>query len=325
MQKDMRVSLKNHIHFNDTSIIKGDVLFFTHIIEKYGIEIKLKSFPYLQYLLRHRVHKTSSNSQYFSAIQKKSYHNDKHIINKVVIDDRSIRTHEDQNIINFYHKGLMHYKLLTKKSQNLKNLLQNSLKSETLLLNTTRLQLSVPNFEKSIINNNSLTSESPNNINFYYQNIYHKKVLKQKHQNNTNRLSSTILNKPIRTQESHTFPVNFITHEKRTENLRQNSIPNYDQDINNQTITKNATIIYNKNKEEEKTVFSEPIINEKVLKKIIKERNIIENSHSEPSTVIETNINNLNPYDIKKLATKIYPFIINQWQKEFERRGVFYG
>jgi hypothetical protein len=253
--------------------------------------------------MKNRVDKTSSSFQYFSTIQKKSYHNQ--IINKVSIDNSRIHAHKNQNITSFYHKDLT-------------NILQNSLESETSVPNITSLPIgntlgvktSVLSFARTLLQNNI---SSINNFTFH-------KSREIKHSLESETSVPNITRLPI----GNTLGVKTsVPSFART--LLQNSILDYDQDINNQTkiSRKNTTIIYNK--EKEKTVLSEPIIDEKVLKKVIKETNMVENSHYEPSKVVEHSVNDLHPYDIKKLATKIYPFIINQWQKEFERRGVFYG
>ncbi|WP_296824498.1 hypothetical protein, partial [Sulfurovum sp.] len=119
MQKDIRVSLKNHIHFNHTSILKGDMLFFTHIVNKYGIKSKLESFPYLQYLL---------------TIQKTSYHNHKYITNFYHKNLTNILQNplESETLVpnitrlkpsvSGFVKSIVNNNLLTRKNQNILNL-----------------------------------------------------------------------------------------------------------------------------------------------------------------------------------------------------------
>lgn len=55
------------------------------------------------------------------------------------------------------------------------------------------------------------------------------------------------------------------------------------------------------------------------------EKNAIEIKNSDHSLTVAQTIENINHYEIKQLAKKVYPLVIKQWQKEFERRGVFYG
>ena len=55
------------------------------------------------------------------------------------------------------------------------------------------------------------------------------------------------------------------------------------------------------------------------------EKNAIEIKNSDHSLSIAQTIENINYYEIKQLAKKVYPLVMKQWQKEFERRGVFYG
>jgi len=314
MQKDIRVSKTNSINTNHISILKGDMLFFASIIEKYGIETKLKLFPHLQYLLKNRFHEISLNFQHFSTIQKKLYSNYNHI--------RNIR-----NIFSHENKNLVHNKILKKENQNIvgfynKDLINNTTVFNQNLLNNKTLTHENQNitsfYNKGLIDNpRILNHENRNVTNLYYQDSLSNKTLKKENQNITSILNNKIFNKRITIQKPNTLYKNFshnivlLPHQSRT--------LNYDQNINNKI---DATIIY---AQEEKKTLAEPIIDEKVLKKVIKETNIVENNKNNLSTIIETNINNLNPYDIKKLATKIYPLIMTQWQKEFERRGVFYG
>ena len=53
--------------------------------------------------------------------------------------------------------------------------------------------------------------------------------------------------------------------------------------------------------------------------------NAIEMKNSNQSIIVEKTAKNINHYEIKQLAKKVYPLVMKQWQKEFERRGVFYG
>ena len=55
------------------------------------------------------------------------------------------------------------------------------------------------------------------------------------------------------------------------------------------------------------------------------ETNAIEIKNSDQSIIVEKTVKNINHYEIKQLAKKVYPLVMKQWQKEFERRGVFYG
>ncbi len=53
--------------------------------------------------------------------------------------------------------------------------------------------------------------------------------------------------------------------------------------------------------------------------------NAIEMKNNNQSITVEKTVKNINHYEIKQLAKKVYPLVMKQWQKEFERRGVFYG
>jgi len=55
------------------------------------------------------------------------------------------------------------------------------------------------------------------------------------------------------------------------------------------------------------------------------ETNVIEMNNCDESITVEKTVKNINHYEIKQLAKKVYPLVMKQWQKEFERRGVFYG
>ena len=57
----------------------------------------------------------------------------------------------------------------------------------------------------------------------------------------------------------------------------------------------------------------------------IGEKKVIEINNSDQSITVEKTVKNINHYEIKKIAEKVYPLIIKQWQKDLERRGVFYG
>ncbi len=285
-----------NITVNPISHLQGNMLFVTLIFKKYSFKTSAEKPPLLYYLRNRRDDRFLSNF-YLSILHKYSkdlttvrniLEQKNTIINRNSVYEKNIEQ-KNKKVTNFYHKNV------------LKNSRQENQKSinfyDKNLMHTTNP------FTQNILNEVNLRQKNQKSTNFYHENLMHTNT-----RDTINEIFSYKTTTPPRNNIHSITP---FRHQNRTQNSIQN------------TTIQDATIIYNK--EEGKTVLSEPMINEEVLKKIIKERNIIKNSHFESSAVTESNINNINPYDIKKLATKIYPFIINQWQKEFERRGVFYG
>jgi len=195
---------------------------------------------------------------------------------------------EQENII--INRNLLHEKNLRQKNQKTTNFYHEN------LMHTT-----VP-FNQNILNEKNLRQKNQKLTNFYDKNLMHTNI--------RHTINEIFLYKTTTPPRNNIHSITPLRHQNRTQNSIQN------------TTIQDSTIIYAK---EEKKEFLEQTVTEKVLKKIINETNIMENSHQTSSPIIKMNINNLNSYDLKKLATRLYPFVMKQWQKEFERRGVFYG
>ena len=52
--------------------------------------------------------------------------------------------------------------------------------------------------------------------------------------------------------------------------------------------------------------------------------NSIEDSSNDQTTLPGHTTKHIGHYEIRKLVDRIYPMILKRWQKEFEKRGVFY-
>ena len=53
--------------------------------------------------------------------------------------------------------------------------------------------------------------------------------------------------------------------------------------------------------------------------------NSVEDSSNDQTILLGQTTKHIGHYEIRKLADKVYPMILKRWQKEFEKREVFYG
>jgi Fe-S cluster assembly scaffold protein SufB len=100
-----------------------------------------------------------------------------------------------------------------------------------------------------------------------------------------------------------------IDHQTRIEPYKQK---NTDQDSS----LKETNIIY---------AVDQNRVSPQVVSSHTAKTNAIEMKNSNQSIIVEKTAKSINYYEIKQLAKKVYPLVMKQWQKEFERRGVFYG
>jgi len=284
-----------NITVNPISHLQGNMLFVTLIFEKYSFKTSAGKSPLLYYLGNRRDDRFLSNF-YLSILHKYSkdlttvqnvLEQKNTIINRNSVHEKNIEQ-KNKKVTNFYHKNV------------LKNSRQENQKSinfyDKNLMHTTNP------FTQNILNEVNLRQKNQKSTNFYHENLMHT--------NTGDTINEIFSYKTITPPRNNIHSITPLRHKNRTQSSIQN------------TTIPDAPIIYAK---EEKKEFLEQTVTEKVLKKIINETNIMENSHQTSSPIIKMNINNLNSYDLKKLATRLYPFVMKQWQKEFERRGVFYG
>ena len=98
-----------------------------------------------------------------------------------------------------------------------------------------------------------------------------------------------------------------LEHQKNIQNTIQNK---------QESIVNNSALIYDS---------SQNILSLQKISKDASETKVIKHSSNDQMMEVEKMYPAIEQVDIKKLTDKIFPMIMKRWQKEFERRGVFYG
>ncbi len=293
MQQDIRVSQRNKIKPTHILLSTGSTLFCINIVNKYAFEIKLSNYLLLDYLLQKKSSSSANKSikNIFSSVGfhfnllQKQFKNYPFV--QQILHQKYANTVDRKNNI-FHNQKLIQKKVIKKESRELQ------VDKEDHIIYIDKQKTIFQPIQSVITKDQKMfTSFSTKDLLFYNQKLIQKNMIKKQNLKLLMDKNQNIL----------------IDHQTRIEPYKQR---NTDQDRS----LKETNIIY--------AVDQNRVSPQEVSSHTTK-TNAIEMKNNNQSITVEKTVKNINHYEIKQLAKKVYPLVMKQWQKEFERRGVFYG
>lgn len=280
-----------HTTVNPISQLQRNMHFVTLIFEKYTLKTSAGRSPLLYYLRNRRYDRFLSN--FYLSISHK-YSKDLTTVQNLL--------EQENTLIN---ENALHEKNIEQKNKKVTNFYHKDLKYTTNI------------FYKNVLNQKNTIEEDSKPINFYdknlryyisRQNTAHTKTIKHVSQNLINlyhneRKLYGITRSPIK----NIYTVVPLKYQKSIQNTVENK-----QDA----IVNNAVLVYDT---------SQNTLSAEKTSKDTSETKIRKHSSHDQTTEIEKIYPDIEQVEIKKLTDRIFPMIMKRWQKEFERRGVFYG
>lgn len=285
MLQDIRIIKYNKINALHVLISEKNILFYIKIILKYAKSIKSVQRHILNYLLKQNSSFGSFNPQVIHRSVENYLANKK---NRRTTQPWIQNSISNENITNI---------ILNKKQQSIRQISQQQ-------------NVSVRNEQAAQIN--KIIPQA-----LQIQSINSKKII-----NSIKSQLSWIQNTEFKKEIVHTLHDHKISHNPKVfqkNNIlkkEKKDISFNDENIIHEKLSPETTLIYSTQQN-------------KVLPQENSNNTI--GTNSTDSTVADhplsatKTIENINHYEIRQLAQKVYPLVIKQWQKEFERRGVFYG
>ena len=293
MQQDIRVSQRNKIEPTHILLSTGSTRFCINIVNKYAFKTKLSNYLLLDYLLQKKSSSSANKSikNIFSSVGfnfnllQKQFKNYSFV--QQILHQKYANTVDRKNNI-FHNQKLIQKKVTKKGSRELQ------VDKEDHIIYIDKQKIIFQPIQSVITKDQKMfTSFSTKDLLFYNQELIQKNMIKKQNSKLLMDKNQNIL----------------INHQTRIEPYKQR---NTDQDRS----LKETSIIY--------AVDQNRVPPQEVSSHTTK-TNAIEMKNNNQSITVEKTAKNINHYEIKQLAKKVYPLVMKQWQKEFERRGVFYG
>ena len=306
MQQDIRISQRNKIKPTHILLSTGSMLFCTNIVNKYVPITKSSHYKVLNYLLNQSFSSINLIQKKFEQTLLKQYKKESYfsLIQNSVLTSKNFLLHKYKMIQNH---------VLTIQDKNVS-------KNKTVLpFLLTEDVFPSGEIKHTVLNSKNILFHKYKMIQNHVVTMQDKKVLKKK------KVSPITLPEDISPRKEIKNTIlkskNFLFHNH--EIVKNHAIKRETEEISLgykntmvnrwETETNNVYLVHKHDAQQEeisaKAVQTE-LHENKVTHPIVTEKSIIERHDC---------------YEIKRLAKKVYPLVMKQWQKEFERRGVFYG